>query len=333
MKKLSHLFNLFKIYINYCIRSINCDYFPIRIWIELSSRCNLRCPFCMNRILSSTEKGDMDSDLYQRIIDEISGKVYDVNLFHRGESLMNKNITSMIDYAAKKSVKTRIHTNATMLNKKLSRDIIKAGLDFISFSFDGYTRESYERNRPGARFKESLGNIIEFLKIKKQLKSNKPYTVIQVIQDPGGQSLDNTAEQKDKFLENFKGLPLNRLVTRAPHNWGGLLKLESSGSSKVKNVKVIPCTFPWYSLTIFYNGRVFLCPQDFKGRICLGDLNKSSISEIFNGVKIKEVRRRFKKGMIYDLVPCKGCDRIRRKTFLNVPGEYIGSFLRDNFRG
>jgi radical SAM protein with 4Fe4S-binding SPASM domain len=332
MKRLSHLFNLFKIYINYCIRSINCDYFPARIWIELSSRCNLKCPFCMNRILPSSEKQDMDFDLYKKIIDEIAGKVYDINLFHRGEPLMNKDAASMIDYAAKKGIRTRIHTNATILGERLSREIILAGLDFISFSFDGYTRYKYEKNRPGARFEKTLSNIIGFLKIKKELGSGKPYTVIQVIQRPAESSSSKAAGDKERFLKNFKGLPLNKLVIRAPHNWGGLLEVERVGSSRDKNAKVISCTFPWYSLTVFYDGRVFLCPQDFKGRICIGDLNKSRISEIFNGVEIKEIRRSFRKDEICNLDPCKDCDRIRRKTFLRIPFEYLGNFLRDNLR-
>jgi radical SAM protein with 4Fe4S-binding SPASM domain len=331
-KRLSHLFDLFKIYIKYCVRSINCNYFPIRVWIELSSRCNLKCLFCMNSILSPSEKGDMDLDLYKKIIDEISGKVCDINLFHRGEPLMNKSVTSMIDYAAKKAIRTRIHTNATILGEKLSREIILAGLDFISFSFDGFTKDSYEKNRSGAIFEKTLSNIIGFLKIKKQLRSDKPYTVIQVIQRPGESLSNKTARDKERFLKNFKDLPLDRLVVRAPHNWGGLLKVERSSASRAKNTRVIPCTFPWYSLTVFYDGRVFLCPQDFRGRICLGDLNESSIEEIFDGVKIQEIRRRFKKGMTSDLNPCRECDRIRRKTFLKIPGEYLGDFLRNNLR-
>jgi len=36
--------------------------------------------------------------------------------------------------------------------------------------------------------------------------------------------------------------------------------------------------------------------------------------------------------MIENMTPCKDCDRIRRKTFLNVPGEYLGNFLKDNLR-
>jgi len=286
----------------------------------------------VNRDLPVGEKGDMTLELYKKIIDEISGKVYDINLFHRGEPLMNKNTVSMIAYAGKKGIKTRIHTNATMLNRKLSREIILAGLDLISFSFDGYTKETYEKNRSGASFEESLANIIEFLKIKKQLNSKKPYTAVQVIRNNKSLSTDEAAGQKKNFLKNFKNLPLDKLVTRAPHNWGGLLKIEGLNSTAAKNERVIPCTFPWYSMTIFYDGRVFLCPQDFEGKICLGDLNKSSIGEIFNGRRIKEIRKKFKRRIIDDMIPCKDCDRIRRKTFMNVPGEYLGIFLRDNLR-
>ena len=77
---------------------------------------------------------------------------------------------------------------------------------------------------------------------------------------------------KDGFLRNFDGLPLDRLVTRTPHNWGGLVKLEETGKGRPENKRVIPCTFPWYSLTVLYDGTVCLCPQDFKGSIDVGDL-------------------------------------------------------------
>ena len=109
----------------------------------------------------------MNFRLYKKIIDEIASKVYDVNLFHRGEPLLNKNIVPMIAYANKKGIRTRIHTNATLMNKELDRNMILAGLGLISFSFDGYTKEIYEKNRNGANFEKSLVNIIDFLKVKK----------------------------------------------------------------------------------------------------------------------------------------------------------------------
>jgi MoaA/NifB/PqqE/SkfB family radical SAM enzyme len=168
----------------------------------------------------------MDFQLFKKIIDEIAGKVHDVNLFHRGEPLLNSDLIPMIAYAAENGVKTRIHTNATLLNKELDRDIILSGLDLISFSFDGYTRETYEKNRIGAKFDESLANIINFLNVKKQLKSKKPYTVIQVIVNGAKLAKKKAVKQKRTFLQNFKDLPLDKIVTRSAHNWGGLLKIK-----------------------------------------------------------------------------------------------------------
>ncbi len=333
MKKISLFFNLARVYKNYLLKSISCNYYPIRIWIEASSRCNLKCCFCVNKNLPSSQKGDMDFNLYKKIIDEISGKVYDINLFHRGEPLFNRDIVPMISYAVKSGVKTRIHTNATLLDEELSRSIILAGLDLISFSFDGYTKEIYEKNRSGASFEESLGRIIDFLKIKKQLKSKKPYTIIQVIQQKEKLSKNKMGKQRKVFLKNFKNLPLNKIISRTPHNWGGLLEINGLDDKINGNKRVVSCTFPWYSLTIFYDGRVFLCPQDFEGKICLGNLNKDRINEIFNGKIIKRMREIFKSGTIGNMIPCRDCDRVARKTFLNVPLEYLGIFIEDHLRG
>jgi MoaA/NifB/PqqE/SkfB family radical SAM enzyme len=332
MNKLDRIFNLLRIYINYCFKRIDCSYYPIRIWIELSSRCNLRCRFCVNKTLPSDQKGDMDFQLFKKIIDEIAGKVHDVNLFHRGEPLLNNDLIPMIAYAAKNGVKTRIHTNATLMNKKLDKNIILSGLDLVSFSFDGYTRETYEKNRIGAGFDESLANIIDFLKVKKQLKSKKPYTIIQVITNGVELSGKNTIKQKKAFLENFKNLPLDKVVTRSAHNWGGLLKTNGADNNTARNKKINSCTFPWYSLTIFYDGRVFVCPQDFEGKIYVGDINESRIEEIFNGVTIRSIRKAFKSGIIDDRFPCRNCDRIRRKYFLGIPVEYLRIFIGDHLR-
>ena len=275
----------------------------------------------------------MDFDLYKKIIDEISGKVYDINLFHRGEPLLNSNIVPMIAYASESGVKTRIHTNATLLDKELSRSMILAGLDLISFSFDGYTKEVYEKNRSGASFEESLSRIIDFLKIKKQLKSKKPYTIIQVIQQKERLSKNEIGMQKKAFLKNFKNLPLNKIISRTPHNWGGLLEINGPDNIRKGGNNVVSCTFPWYSLTVFYDGRVFLCPQDFEGKICLGNLNNERINEIFNGKIIKSMRETFKSGIMGNTIPCRNCDRIARKTFMNVPLEYLGVFIKDHLRG
>jgi len=332
MKKLWHFLNLPKIYFSYIFRTNKCNYPPIRLWIETSSRCNLACRLCANKSIDPSLKGDMDFDLYKKIIDDVWRYVFDVNLFHRGEPLLNPRIVDMIKYANSKAIKTRIHTNGVPLNENLSREIIKAGLNLISFSFDGYSKDTYEKNRIGASFEKTLDNIITFLKLKKELRSKTPYTIIQTMEFDENLSGDDFKIQKNNFMKKFENLPLDRMVTRNPHNWGGLLELKGIGKIDKSRVKIIPCTFPWYSLTIFYNGKVYLCPQDFEGKIPTGDVSKDSIKDIFNNKTMVKVRTGFKNKTIEGVSPCNNCDRIRRQTVAGIPKEYLKVFLKDSMR-
>jgi Predicted Fe-S oxidoreductases len=332
MKKIKQLSNLSNIYFSYISRKEKCNYLPVRLWVETSARCNLACRLCINKDIDASLKGDMDLGFFKKIIDDACGYVFDVNLFHRGEPLLNKNIVEMVQYAHSKNIKTRIHTNGTLLNSGLSESLIRAGLNFISFSVDGYTKETYEKNRINAKYDSTMENISGFLKVKKQLGLKTPFTVVQVMEFDESLSKEEFQSQKTQFIKKFDGLGLDKLTIRTPHNWGGLLEIDGLRKIDRKKDKLIPCTFPWYSITVFYNGMAYLCPQDFEGEIPLGDLNKVSLKEIFNNDIIRAVRNRFKNKDVKDLSPCNNCDRIWRQTVAGIPKEYLKAFLKDNIR-
>ncbi len=124
---------------------------------------------------------------------------------------------------------------------------------------------------------------------------------------------------KFEFLKNFKGLPLDKIIFRKPHNWAGNLNLPLN----TKPVNIMKCTFLWYSLTILFNGDVVLCPQDFQGKLLVGNLKTQSIREVFNNNTMQNFREKFSKKNIKCLIPCNNCDRILRKTFASIPLEFL----------
>ena len=332
MKKIKYLLRLFIIYFTYISRRQKVSYLPIRLWVEISSRCNLTCRLCVNKDIPGSMKGDMDFKLYKKIIDEVKDYVFDINLFHRGEPLIHPQIIEMIEYAHKNNIKTRLHTNGTLLTPEFSRKLIASGLNLISFSFDGYTRSTYEKNRIGASYENTLGSIVDFLKIKKELNSKTPFTNLQVMEFDEEISQKQFHIQKEKFIKNFENLPLDKLVIRTPHNWGGLLEIADVSKADRKKAKFMACTFPWYALTIFYDGKVHLCPQDFCGELQVGDVNKESVKEIFNNKTMQGIRKSFRNKKIDNLNPCNNCDRCWRETILKIPKEYLGIFMKDSLR-
>jgi len=320
MKSFAYYRRLIRLFYHYKKKSTRLPYFPVRLWIELTSHCNYRCVMCPNKDLKKSESGTMDMDLFQKVLDESEDLVFDINLAHRGESLLHPRLSEAIQYAKKKNFYTRLHTNGSLLTEELSRKIVQSGLDRLSFSFDGYDKDTYEQIRRGGNFEKTMSNIVRFLEIKKESGSKTPMTSIEVINFEN-RDQEKPTEAKKAFEARFRGLPLNAMTSKQLHNWAG--ETESKKSSDCYSV----CPFPWNALVILWDGKVLPCTQDFFGYYVLGDAKTTSLQEIWNGEGISRLRKKLAEARIDDIETCAQCDRPGRRGFLGVPREYLWKFV------
>jgi radical SAM protein with 4Fe4S-binding SPASM domain len=331
MHKTEHLYRLARIFWAYKKRQTRNIPRPIRLWIEPTPFCNLKCPMCpqSDPKIDDVVKGKtyMDFELYKKIIDEAAEHVYDINLAHRGESTFHKQLPDMIRYASEKGIRTRLHTNATILNEKMSRALLDSGLDLLSFSFDGFAKEPYEKIRIGSNFEKTLANIVQFLRLKKELNSKKPYTVFQVIE------LNGNTEGKEEFVRQFDDLPLDSLYIKKPHNWGGIISGNPQIDQYCHRESYSHCSFLWYSLTILWDGHVTPCPQDFFMELVLGDLRTQTIREVWDGAPLVNLRDSLARQDWEKIRPCNTCDRLWRKQVAGVPKINLRTFVSENLIG
>ena len=313
-KRLAQMFR------HYQGKSARLKYMPVRLWVELTSDCNYRCVMCPNKDLPGEERGHMDMDLFRKIIDEAAGFVFEINLAHRGESLLHPEFIEAVTYAKSKGIYTRLHTNGSLLTEDLARRTIESGLDRLSFSFDGYDKETYEKIRRGGKFEETAGNIIQYLKIKKELGSKTPETAVEVINFAAHTSKDNP-EARRAFQDRFRSLPLDHYVMKELHNWAGEFHTGEKG------VKYSICPFPWNALVICWDGAVIPCTQDFFNTYVAGNVREHSIREIWNGDRMKTIRKKLIEQDVDNLSACSKCDRPWRQRILGVPKEYLWKFL------
>lgn len=320
MSPINYWLRLINLVIHYRKRSTTLPYMPVRLWVELTSFCNYRCIMCPNKDLDKEGKGFMDFDLYRKIVDESKGHVFEINLAHRGESMMHPELMDAIAYAGANGIFTRLHTNGSLLTKDLASKIIRSSLDRLSFSFDGYDPQTYERIRVGGNFDKTLDNIVQFLELKKEAGVKKPITVVEVI---NFEEKDKAAfhAAKKRFQSRFASLPLDAIVFRDLHNWAGQIEKERQG----KNYTV--CPFPWNALVIFWDGTVLPCTQDFFGAFVAGNVKNSSLKEIWNGDRMRHLRKKLAEGSLAELKACSECDRVWREGFLGVPKEYLWKFI------
>jgi radical SAM protein with 4Fe4S-binding SPASM domain len=275
---------------------------------------------CPNRLLSEEDRGFMDFDLFRKIVDEAQASLLEANLAHRGESLLHPRLLEMIACAKEKGLFTRLHTNGSLLSEEMAGEILRSGLDRLSFSFDGHDKETYERIRAGGQFEKTVANIVRFLEIKKRAQAKKPLTVVEVIAFDQEKDV-HPSLVKNSLLALFKHLPARNLVIKKSHSWAGELgeEIQKAGYSL--------CPFPWNALAVFWNGDVLPCPQDFFGRTVVGNAKDSNLQDIWNGKGMIALREKLAGADIAALPSCSRCDRIRRKTFLGAPREYLWKYI------
>jgi len=278
------------------------DLVPLCIDIECASVCDLACSFCYRESLATPDKM-ISKELFERIIDQaIDLGVPSVKLNWRGEPLLNSNLPNHIDYAKRRGIlDTIINTNATRLNQKKSAQLIDAGLDFMIYSFDGGTKETYERMRPG-RFKKNkfetvYRNITGFAETRAKKGATFPRTKIQMI------LTEDTYEEQEAFFELFDGYVDDVTVTQYSERGGNVSDLKEEERQDYRelcqslslpenapylrdangNISVadrrLPCEQPFQRLMVTYDGRVAMCCYDWGAMHPIGYLDDSCFED------------------------------------------------------
>lgn len=167
--------------------------------------------------LARARKEHMPLERFRKIIDDINPYVSTVTICGRGEPLLHNNLCEMIRYASDRGLTTIISTNGTILNENIAKNLINSGLSVISFSSDGYNKETYDTIRVGSRFDKALNNILQFIKLKNDMKSNNPHVTLQIIYINNIEKV-STREDKNRFWKKFEGLTLDRVYIKSAHN-------------------------------------------------------------------------------------------------------------------
>jgi radical SAM protein with 4Fe4S-binding SPASM domain len=322
------LWRLARIYRHYRAADTVLPYMPIRLWIDTSSRCNLRCVMCPNKDLPPAEKGNMSLELFRKIIDEARHFVQDVNLHHRGEPLLNPELPAMIRYAREAGLRVRFHSNGTLLDADRTEGILEACPDLISFSIDGFEKEAYEVVRIGATFEKTQANVEHFLRRRRERGQRLPYVVIERIHFRDREEPEHVRASAAEVRRRFVNAGADEVIDKAEYDWA----VESTGGGDAPRT-YSRCTFAWYAMVISWDGVVTPCPQDFYTALKMGNAATQSLAEIWNGPEYQRLRRSFSTPA--DLAPiCRGCDRLCRKTIGGrLPSQYAVTFFADQLLG
>ncbi len=275
------------------------------LYIETINQCNAHCFMCPIHKLSRPV-GYMEYDLYQKVINEYAQLGKSILLSNYGEPLLDPLLIKRIKYAKSKGLRVEFFTNGLLLNKNMSKDLLECGLDSLIVSMYAARSQTYKRIYGCESLEKVTKNIQLFLQLRKA-----DYKQINTKINLKWLIMNENKEEVSCFVKEWK--------SKVDFINIGVGLSSRAGSIEFANVKnrvhqlykrANPCVWPFHGLIILPNGDVTICCEDWDGKAIVGNVQHSTILNIWNSDKIKQIREYMLK-CDWKLVPsiCKRCDR------------------------
>ncbi|WOF16355.1 radical SAM protein [Methanoplanus sp. FWC-SCC4] len=310
---------------------------PTAIQIEPTTKCNLKCKFCLSPVWERKGK-DMDIGDFKKIIDQFPFLV-NVLLQGVGEPLMCKDFFKMIEYCHHKKIKVGTVTNGTLLDNETVKKILDSKIEWLAISIDGSKPETFENIRIGANFNQVISNVSNLIKMRGNSKipripihfvgninnMNELPGVVRLAKNIGADGVDivginswggqyenvKSINQTEKLKQDVAEKYLNEasalaneigITFDAVGKDGGYMWYQNENIKK----NPIHCQFIFKSCFITVEGHVTPCTNwTDRDNIAFGNILKEDFNSIWNSQKIIELRDSYIRGEIPE--PCRDC--------------------------
>ncbi len=137
--------------------SINEDWLsaPLKVFIEVTSQCNMTCKHCLNDSNNAGKETDISIDEWIIILNELSRiGVFEIK-FTGGEPFYREDFMSIVKKAIELGFVVTIATNGSLITKSIAKDLSKMPLKAVRISLDG-PEEINDYIRGAGSFKKAL---------------------------------------------------------------------------------------------------------------------------------------------------------------------------------
>jgi len=288
---------------------------PLNIDIELSSLCNLACPFCFiadpefdkgikeSKYQGISKRRFMDLNLVRKIINESAAIGVPALKFNwRGESTLHPNFSEILNHAS-----TITHSNGVDKRRPAFFELLI--------------------NTNGNCPYTAINGLMKCTKIMISLDSMNPETYRKM--RVKGNLLTAKKTINELIVKGHPNIWVRRVITKENKNedfmdvvkkeWGNRVKASEHycfdrnhhgdgehGEYMGADLGRQYCGYPSQRLIISSSGLVYPCCIDTHETMPVGDFNKQSLLEIWNGDKMRDLRKELRQGTFNSNI-CDGC--------------------------
>jgi len=273
----------------------------MRAGIEITSRCNLACPFCGYATMERA-KIDMPRSLWQPIFEDIRDNGHELrSMALYGEPLLSEQYIPALRYLAENVmyVTNAFYTNATLLTPKKTDELIESGFFNVHrrtrkvwLGLDTFDHEVYRRLR-GGNWIETAENIEYFLDAGGR---DLPGVAVQLMR-----TCLNEDESPEPMQDYFNCDIAVREVGRQFNKANDMTVKAFEGDCRPD------CRELWGTIWISSDGRATACCIDGEFEMSFGGFPGQSLQDLAGCATLKDQRENFGKQNYDELTLCQRC--------------------------
>lgn len=298
---------------------------PFSVHIDVCSVCNYKCSFCFQADAKAIKnvnlkRGMMELSLFKKIIDDLKYfdiKIKKIKIGNHGEPTLHPDLPKMIRYARDSGVAEIIElfTNASKLEPNLNQALIDAGLQRINISLEGLSDERYLQV---AGVRQKFSDIIDGVKHLHSIR-NDCRIYVKIADQTSALSLNIQKKfmlsdsEREYFYCTFGNICDEIYIEKVVPQWAEVqLDKQNTVSDtgmygqKTKANKDV-CPFIFMYLHINCDGSTSPCTLDWPRKVVIGNANKNSMHEIWNGSPLLNLQRTMLEGKRREIDFCKNC--------------------------
>lgn len=277
--------------------------FPKKIQIETTMLCNSECTFCPQNELTRRPHY-MEEHIWKKIIDQSSGRGVLYRPFLVNEPFVDRRLGEIIRYIRNDdTAKVELNSNGRFVKRSLVTEVLEAGIDWIRFSIDGFSDETYKMSGRGMNYEKVVEDVHFFIAERDRL-NNGTFIEVRMI------DMDLNKHEQEDFLNYWNKYADQATITEL-YTWPWMGQKEPFRA---------PCPKIIDEMFFVVDGRATLCCWDFQERGVIGDIREQTVEEIWRGAINQKYRALLNDGKRDEIHLCSRCDAYKNYDFSDWQG-------------
>ncbi|KPJ51886.1 MAG: hypothetical protein AMJ37_03960 [Dehalococcoidia bacterium DG_18] len=130
---------------------------PFLVSYSITTKCNLTCKHCYSEAIEDRAPDELTTKEALRLVDDLADWKIRLLVLDGGEPLCRDDFLEIASHASKRGIRTVVGSNGTLINERMARKMVEAGVQSVAISIDGANAETHDsfRGKSGS-FHEAL---------------------------------------------------------------------------------------------------------------------------------------------------------------------------------